>query len=705
MNSRLRLSPTDAITIAGIIYRPVDFSIHGLVLERSDQSGITVRYTYQELAGILSQPDVRYFSNYFDLASSSKRLVHSGSTIAELGAETRSLTLWRQAICDTVLKLEHEGKIVRTYASLEAISPTLNAIVYGAYEHRNASGSRRRAGMKHQTRLPPSAKTILRWLRRYEDFGFDPIALVPFTYRSGNRSKRWCHLTEARATEVIGYYASTQRPTKKQAVAATRTKIIAENEFRRTNGKTEMVVPSERSLLRRLATADPYAIYASRWGTGAANKKFNLYETGIETLFPGERVEMDEHRLDVISLLTTSGIVSHLSKDQIELLKDRRWIYVAKDCATKCILAIRLAKTPCAQEAVLTLRDVFSNRTAYATAAKCESAWDQVAGVGTIVTDQGSAFISEEFRSVVSSIGTSIHFPPAGLPQMRGNIESFFGTLGKKLMPLLSGRTFFNPVARGDYPSEQLAALNDDDLIQILISFVVDVYHNEPHGGLKGETPANCWKRLSALHGVLPLPDGLSLRVAFGNTHMRRIRGDGVLFAGLSYSCDAIRHAFLHSPEREVEIRVDLLDLGWIAIRLGNKWYAARCNHAGFDGMRYIDWLNASRALRLEHKKAASLSSEVVSRALARIQQTDRDAALRMQLTPFRVSDAEIARNESSLHFSLSTSVSNSPHINQTGDPLQDGITIAPHTATTQSSHTTSSQKSSPTKSWRFDDE
>ena len=40
-------------------------------------------------------------------------------------------------------------------------------------------------------------------------------------------------------------------------------------------------------------------------------------------------------------------------------------------------------------------------------------------------------------------------------------------------MPLLVGRTFFDTVERGDYPSEQLACLCDDDLIRILLTYVV----------------------------------------------------------------------------------------------------------------------------------------------------------------------------------------------------------------------------------------
>ncbi|WP_366268283.1 Mu transposase C-terminal domain-containing protein [Rhodobacter sp. 24-YEA-8] len=77
----------------------------------------------------------------------------------------------------------------------------------------------------------------------------------------------------------------------------------------------------------------------------------------------------------------------------------------------------------------------------------------------------------------------------------------------------------------------------------------------------------------------------------------RRIRGDGVLFAGLSYNCPALREMFLHAPEREVEIRTDLFDLGWIAVKIGDGWHAAICNHQGFVGVRYTDCQEACPAL------------------------------------------------------------------------------------------------------------
>jgi hypothetical protein len=185
-----------------------------------------------------------------------------------------------------------------------------------------------------------------------------------------------------------------------------------------------------------------------------------------------------------------------------------------------------------------------------------------------------------------------------------------------------------------------------------------------------------------------------------------------ILFAGLSYSCDALREAFLHSPERDVEIRADLVDLGWIAVRVGAAWHAATCNHRGFDGMRYTDWQEACRALRIQHRRAAALSEELVHRAVARISEPNRAAALRMQLTPFHVTEAEIARNEKALHFSLTSSVTKLPGAGHTGDPLEDGFDILPPEAP-PSTHETPGAETPPaspnsaprSKTWRFDDE
>ncbi|SEC39410.1 Mu transposase C-terminal domain-containing protein [Rhodobacter sp. 24-YEA-8] len=713
MNMRLRLSHSDLLSLSGIPYRPVDVQHDFIILEQADRPGITQSFTHEEVAALLGAPDTRFTPGYYTAARARLRQTCPVDLFSELDGDVRSVLLWQKAACDAFLLLEQQGKVKRTYRAVKAALPILE------HEAKKLDGQKLkdreagRAGALIVSRKFPCAKSILRWVRLYEKGGLDALALLPRWHRCGNRGLRWCHASEAFAYQIIDIYASAQRPTKDQAIAETLNRFKVENLRRLEAGLPPLTVPSSRSLHRRLQGVDQYYLYAKRYGIDAANRKYRLIETGVEVLVPGERVEMDEHRLDVISFLAPTGVLAHLPADQVERLKGRRWLYLAIDCATKCILAIRLAETPNAQDAIRTLRDIFVDRTPYARAAGCESAWDQRSGIGALVTDQGSAFMSADFRATATSLGLTMHFPPAGMPHLRGTIETMFRTIGYRLMPLLSGRTFFNPVDRGDYPSEQLACLDDDDLIRVLLTYFIDIYHNEPQRGLRGETPADCWKRLSAAQGLLPIPDGLTLRKVFGRPLIRKIRGDGVLFAGLSYNCAALREMFLHAPERDVEIRADLFDLGWIAVKVGDGWHAAICNHRGFDGVRYTDWQEACRALRIKHQRAATLSEEVVHRAIARISDTNRAAALRMQLTPFQVTDAEVARNEKALHYSLTTSAGHVGDGTRTGDPLADGIDITPIDLPAPSGTTAmpppaprpSEQPVTPRKSWTFDDE
>lgn len=710
MTLRFRISTSDLLTAGGIAMRPLEVDETGGLFERLGRPGFTERISHDELAALLQKPDTTYASGYFDRASQELRTKKAVGVIGELPDEVRRLVVWRKAFCDAFLQLENLHRINRTHLGYRMAYDPLSAEVRRRVgeDYQDRKGAR--PGSELITRKLPGSRTALEWVRNYEKAGYSALALVPETHRSGHRKPRWCHRAEAMMNQVIDFYADTQRPTKTQAVSATISVFVAENRRRTEAGYPELVIPSKESILRRLALADPYYVHAKRHGTAAANAKFTLHENGPEANLPLERVEMDENRLDVISLLTLAGIWDHLTEErQASFERGRRWLYVAIDCATRCILSIRLAATPNADDAVRALRDIFVEKTPIARAAGCESTWHHHGGIGTIVTDQGSAFISDEFQSTVSSLGVTSHLPPAGLPWLRGHIETFFRTYGHQLMPLLIGRTFFDPVQRGDYPSEQLACLCDDDLIKILLTYVVDIYHNQPHGSLNGETPSRAWERLVAQHGIPPLPDGLALRKAFGRPLSRKLRGDGVLFAGLTYSCDALREAYLHSPERSVEFRADLRDLGWIAVKLGATWYPAICNQNGFDGVSFEELREATSTLRTRHRRDAKLDAPIVRRAIDRISDSNRRALMLAELTPFHVTDQDVERHQSALHYPLRSDADRLGINAANPDPLIGGIEIRPQTGDVPYQQADVSPHGASLRSrqnrWRFDDE
>jgi len=120
--------------------------------------------------------------------------------------------------------------------------------------------------------------------------------------------------------------------------------------------------------------------------------------------------------------------------------------------------------------------------------------------------------------------------------------------------------------------------MTDDELIGLVIKLYVDIYHHSPHSGLKGETPAEAWDRLAG-EGLVPAPpDGHEVRAAFGRKFERTLNKYGLTWQSIHYSSPQLRDAYLHSPIRKVNIRVDLEDLGWISVEMNGKVFPARAN-------------------------------------------------------------------------------------------------------------------------------
>lgn len=130
----------------------------------------------------------------------------------------------------------------------------------------------------------------------------------------------------------------------------------------------------------------------------------------------------------------------------------------------------------------------------------CEAGWDMRCGLTTIVADWG--YGSAEIRAAVADAGGTLEFPPAGAASARAKIERIFRTVGTTLIPRLRGRTWSNVVERAGYPSEDTAGLTTDEIAFAMTRWVVDIYHNIEHDGLRGETPRNAWLRLSKLYHV-----------------------------------------------------------------------------------------------------------------------------------------------------------------------------------------------------------
>ena len=619
MTFSMRVTNLDRLTVDWRSYRLTDKNDVGYMFDSTGSTDSTVFYTFDEFRELLKRPDVLLERDYF-LPESHE--IRNSVNVDALGGlkEGGGDVVWRHAYVDGYLQFQKARKVNRTELSVELCLPEIEALVNKQAAAAQGGWVGRRAGQKKLYRDPPCARTLLEWVRRFERSGNSVLGLVPRTHNSGNRSPRFS-LEEVRIIgQCIGDYLTRHRRSKRIVAESCVTHFKHLNETRAKEGLPQLSVPSQRKVEREITKLDPYSTYAHRHGVEAANRKFMLYEDGIEASYPMERIEIDEWQVDLISLLAERGALDGLSREQLEMLpRGRRWLYLAIDCATRCVVGMRLAVTPNSENAIALLADVTRDKTDLALAAGCESTWEHGGGLKTVATDLGAAFVDDAFRIAIFDAHGTPETPTGGLPQLRPRVERIFGTFGSNLMPELAGRTFSNPKERGDYPSEEMASITDDALMQMLTLYVVDAYHNRKHRGLNGETPNNRWKRLAAEKGVVPdVPERVRRR-AFGKFLRRTVSGKGVRVFGIDFQCDALRQFHLHRHSRDVELRIDLTDIGWIMVRVGEEWFPASALQKCFDGVSYDDWEATARQLRLKYREEAAVHERVVAEALQKI--------------------------------------------------------------------------------------
>lgn len=625
----------------------------GLTPEGGD--GRTVVYTLEALEEMLRSGEADLQRDYFNPERAVCDHESPVAYLRDLNRELQLLTLWRNDYVDLYEQFAKEGKLVCTAQSVKAALPQIKGMVDAREALRQSSVEKpKRAGEKTYNRKAPSASTLLAWKRRRACSGGDPRSLIPKTHMSGNRRNRFSAALEKIIAEGVRYYASVQRPSRKLTARKIRTNINKTNQTRIEDGLRPFEVPSNRTILRRLDKLDPYSTYAARYGASAANRKFGAYEQGVKVSFPMERIEIDEWNVDALNLLDEMGILDGISEgDRKALETTRLWLYLAIDCATRCVVGMHLCDTPNGADAVRLLSLVTRDKTDLALAAGCESAWHQGGGLGQVAADLGPAFVDQWFHTAVYDLGGSIGQPPGDTPRLRARVERIFGTFGTQLMPLLAGRTFSNPIERGDYDSVKLAAHTRDSLMRILTIHVVDIYHNTPHRGLKGETPANCWERLTSTVGTLPYPSAIQRTAAFGIEVEREVTGKGVLVCGIDYVCDFLREHHKRIADEKARIRINPENLGWVMVWTGKAWVQARAIQTCFDGVSLGKWRAASRELGLKHAQQAQLTEGVVERAFQRVEDINAEQIAKFNVQiPFMTKD-DLLREERQLHRGL----------------------------------------------------
>ena len=343
------------------------------------------------------------------------------------------------------------------------------------------------------------------------------------------------------------------------------------NEQRRAEGLQGFYIYSERQIQRMIANLSPFEVCCAQEGIDKARHKFSSYLSGVSPVCLLERVEIDDWEADVMTWFRYLGLTELLPNEVLERLPvGRRWICVAIDVASRNILGLRIAAAPSAEEFRKLLEMVVSDKTDLARACGASGSWHQCGRPMTIATDTGSAFVATASTERANDLGSAMEYAPVRCAELRGTDERFFGTFGRMLTPRLPGHTHSSPEQCGDYDPRANACLDDDDLIRILVCYVVDEYHRYPHGGFGGQMLISKWHDLEKEAGsLLPPVDRMDRCAALGVDITAKLGKQGVVVFGNHYSCEELRALYADGKAPHIPIRVDTSNLGMAAVGVG----------------------------------------------------------------------------------------------------------------------------------------
>lgn len=703
MSPRIRFHPTDAISLAKVLYLILEQTKAGLVLQQVDNPSVTRSFKPDEVVALLAAPNTRLRRGYFSGHKAVSRLRNGQKYLATVPEKARSKALWKGVFVRVYLDWEQDGKVNRTEASIRKSMVEMKSRVDEMCAQSQHIGKPAQAGAEIKSRKAPSPRALLTWVRRFEASQGCPLSLLRKHRSTSTYARKFSRDVVKLLNECIWEFLSDGQPSKRKVIRDTQDRFKEENQARRADGLPELHVPSATDIERRINRFKRFHKKAARHGVSAAQRDMSIYEGGLKISHPLQWVEMDEWAIDVFSLLDEAGFFDGMSvKEKSEYDIGRRWLYLAIDVATRCIVGFRLAKTQSSADAISTVSLITMDKTPLARAAGCESEWPFFGGCGSISTDMGPAFVADDYRIAVTDLGFNQVAPVAGVPKLRGHVERMFGTLASQLMPELTGRSFANPQERGDYPGEERAALTDDDLIKLFTRFIVDIYHNVPHAGLNEETPANAWARLAKEQGVSAPPDATARCSVFGVPLQRKIGRHGVLANGIHYLSEELEDAYLEGVRDAIEVRVDPHDVTFVTVCLDGEWYPAKAVSAEVWGLSLFEWLELVGQLRIKHKKEAELTEDVVRRARQAIRKINADAMALRRLAPITVTTDDLERAEREVFMSLTIRPA------RTVTPIKDapagqgllGDVISPQEPTKETGYEQKAIK--PSKGWGF---
>lgn len=405
----------------------------------------------------------------------------------------------------------------------------------------------------------PSVSTLRRWYSRF--VGGSVVKLVPKHTDKGRSNVISGELEEMLRNVIDELYLQLERCKVSVVVDEYRKRVDEKNALRLPSD--QLSKPCGMTVRRYIAKLDPYEVDVHRIGKHAAKKKHRV--AGEVLVVDGilDRWEIDHTQLDV-----------QLVDEETGLVIGRPYITVVLDKFSRMIMGYLLHLAAPNTETVLRVieRSIRPKAVFLERFPKVENEWRAHGLPARLVPDNAAEFHADDLIAGFNELGIEIMYPRSRGPELKGSVERFFRTQNIGLIHNLPGTTFSNIQQKGDYKSGKHACFTLAHLEAIVVKWIVDGYHQTPHRGLNGKTPAQVWASGEA-NRLIKLPvDPDALECILARRSLVQVHHYGIEVDGYGYHSPELSELRMRlKPKEKISVRYrDEIEHIWVHDRFRN---------------------------------------------------------------------------------------------------------------------------------------
>jgi len=410
---------------------------------------------------------------------------------------------------------------------------------------------------------PPSASTVMRWMRLYESSSNNVGALVDGRIFQRPRKRIKPVVERVIHEELKKSYFTPERQSLSHAYDRIRVRL---DQLSRV-GQPKLAL-SYTTLSRRVQDVDLYQRVASREGIARARYICRTSFPEGSPSYPMEQVEFDHTPLNWVVVC-----------DRTHLPLGRPTLTAMLDAYSSYVLGFYLSfYGPGLTSVAGVVRHGVMPKDELIAGMGLSNRWLSHGLGDEWVLDNGLEFHSEGFKQMGMALGVDLKYCRVRTPWLKPHVERFFGSLNT--LTLVKGRVSKPAANLARIDPYKDAAISFSDLVVGLIQFFVDV-HPFQINQRKLATPYDLFAE-----GIAKCPPALypgsldELRLVAAPSKLLKLGHGGVEMLGLPYgSVEFGPLVKRHGPRLQVLCKWDLDDMGVLYVQdpETKRWLVARC--------------------------------------------------------------------------------------------------------------------------------